>query len=274
MGIKGGVGKLSPPRIAVLMKPTPDPDKVRFDAEKGTIVREGVELVINPYDLPAIELALQVKEKLGGEVIVVSMAPPQGEEALRNAIAMGADRAILLTDKRFAGADTLATSYTLASAIRKLGKIDLIICGEKSIDGDTAQVPGEVAEMLGIPHVSYVTRIIDIDYGKVVVESDLGEELITYEVPLPCLLQVTLSSAKPRIATIKGKLQARRATIEKWGADAISDIADVNRLGIRGSPTMVYRVVIPQERERKRIILNVDDGVKKVIETLIREGLL
>jgi electron transfer flavoprotein beta subunit len=261
-------------RIVVLMKPTPDPDKVRFDAEKGTIIREGVELIINPYDLPAIELAVQVKEKLGGEVIVISMAPPQGEEALRDAIARGADRAILLTDRRFAGADTLATSYALASAIRKLGNVNLVIGGEKSIDGDTAQVPGEVAEMLGLPHVSYVSRLIDIDYSRAIVESDLESEVITYEVPLPCVLQVTLNVAKPRIPTIKGKLQARKAIVEKWSADALADIADINRFGIKGSPTMVYRVVIPKEKERKRIILDTEQGVKAVVDLLMKEGLL
>jgi len=202
------------------------------------------------------------------------MAPPQGEEALRDAIARGADRAILLTDKRFAGADTLATSYTLASAIKKLGGADIIVAGEKSVDGDTGQVPGEVAEMLGLPHVSYVTKLVHADHARVVVEADMGEERLVMEVGLPCVLQVTPEVAKPRIPTVSAKLRARRVQVEKWTADDLADVADASRFGARGSPTIVYRVEIAKEKERKRVVLGIEEGVKKVLEVLAKEGVL
>ena len=164
--------------LVVLIKPSPDIEKVRFDTVRGVVDRSSAPLEINPFDLNALEAAVQIKEKLGGEITAISMAPPMAEPVLKDAIARGADRAILLTDKRFAGADTLATSYTLASAIKKLGKFDLIICGEKTVDGDTAQVGPEVAEHLGIPHVAYVSRIKEISRERLLVVSRYGCSLL------------------------------------------------------------------------------------------------
>ncbi|NAY89552.1 MAG: electron transfer flavoprotein, beta subunit [Desulfurococcales archaeon] len=260
-------------QIIVLMKPVPDMEKVKFDTEKGTIIRESSELQINPFDLHAIELAVQIKEKVGGQVTVMSMAPLHAQEALRDAIARGCDGAILLSDKRFAGADTLATAYALASGIKKLGKFDLIIAGEKSVDGDTAQVPAEVAEFLNIPHASYVSKLIDVGENTVRV---LTEQESPYEVELklPALLQVTKEVAKPRVPLLKDKLRARKASIEIWTAESLSDVADVKQFGFSGSPTWVAKIIVPKPKTRNKQVLKPEEGIQKIIEILKKEGLL
>uniref|UniRef100_A0A7J3SM06 Electron transfer flavoprotein subunit beta/FixA family protein n=1 Tax=Fervidicoccus fontis TaxID=683846 RepID=A0A7J3SM06_9CREN len=260
-------------QIIVLMKPVPDMEKVKFDTEKGTIIRESSELQINPFDLHAIELAVQIKEKVGGQVTVMSMAPLHAQEALRDAIARGCDGAILLSDKRFAGADTLATAYALASGIKKLGKFDLIIAGEKSVDGDTAQVPAEVAEFLNIPHASYVSKLIDVgdDAVRVVTEQESPYEV---ELKLPALLQVTKEVAKPRVPLLKDKLRARKASIEIWTAESLSDVADVKQFGFSGSPTWVAKIIVPKPKTRNKQVLKPEEGIQKIIEILKKEGLL
>ncbi len=264
---------MRPLQIIVLMKPVPDMEKVKFDTEKGTIIRESSELQINPFDLHAIELAVQIKEKVGGQVTVMSMAPLHAQEALRDAIARGCDGAILLSDKRFAGADTLATAYALASGIKKLGKFDLIIAGEKSVDGDTAQVPAEVAEFLNIPHASYVSKLIDVGENTVRV---LTEQESPYEVELklPALLQVTKEVAKPRVPLLKDKLRARKASIEIWTAESLSDVADVKQFGFSGSPTWVAKIIVPKPKTRNKQVLKPEEGIQKIIEILKKEGLL
>ncbi|MFP3268492.1 MAG: electron transfer flavoprotein subunit beta/FixA family protein [Desulfurococcales archaeon] len=264
---------MRPLQIIVLMKPVPDMEKVKFDTEKGTIIRESSELQINPFDLHAIELAVQIKEKVGGQVTVMSMAPLHAQEALRDAIARGCDGAILLSDKRFAGADTLATAYALASGIKKLGKFDLIIAGEKSVDGDTAQVPAEVAEFLNIPHASYVSKLIDVGENtvRVVTEQESPYEV---ELKLPALLQVTKEVAKPRVPLLKDKLRARKASIEIWTAESLSDVADVKQFGFSGSPTWVAKIIVPKPKTRNKQVLKPEEGIQKIIEILKKEGLL
>ncbi|MGC9186367.1 MAG: electron transfer flavoprotein subunit beta/FixA family protein [Fervidicoccaceae archaeon] len=259
--------------VVVLMKPVPDMEKAKFDTERGTIVRESSELQINPFDLHAIEVAVQIKERVGGQVTVMSMAPLHAQEALREAIARGCDRAILLSDRRFAGADTLATAYALASGIKKLGSYDLIIAGEKSVDGDTAQVPPEVAEILGIPHASYVSKLIDIgeSHVRVITEQESPYEV---ELKLPALLQVTKEVAKPRIPLLKDKLKARKANIEIWNADFLSDIADIKQFGFSGSPTWLGKIIVPKPKTRSKQILKPEEGIQKIIEILKKEGLL
>ncbi|PUA33148.1 MAG: electron transfer flavoprotein, beta subunit [Zestosphaera tikiterensis] len=259
--------------IVVLIKPVPDMEKVRFDVEKGVVDRSSAPLEINPFDLNALEAAVQIKEKLGGEVTAVSMAPPAAESVLRDAIARGADRAVLLTDRRFAGADTLATSYALASAIRKLGRFNLIICGEKTVDGDTGQVGPEVAEMLGIPHIAYVTEIREVTKEKLLVVSELGAPYLM-ELKLPGLITVTKDVNKPRLPTLKDKLKARKAKVEVWSADDLADVADVSRFGFSGSPTQVVKVLVPPMKKRRSQIFKGEDAVDKLIEALEMEGLL
>ncbi|HDI02466.1 MAG TPA: electron transfer flavoprotein subunit beta/FixA family protein [Ignisphaera sp.] len=260
--------------IVVLVKPTPDIEKVRFDVERGVVDRSSAELEINPLDLYAIEIAVRIKEKLGGTVTAISMAPPHGEKALRDAIARGVDRAILLTDRRFAGADTLATSYTLASAIKKLGHFDLIVCGEKSVDGDTGQVGPEVAEHLGIPHASYVVEVKEVEKDRIVVVSDLGNAYYLLKLKLPALISVTKEVAIPRKPKFKDVLRARKAMIEVWRADDLKDIIDLNRIGLMGSPTRVVKAYYAFEKGREGIVVKGEEGIRKFIELLKAEGVL
>ena len=259
--------------IIVLIKQVPDIEKVKFDAEKGRIDRSSAPAETNPFDLNALEAAIQLKEKLGGSVTVLSMGPKQAESSLRDALARGADKAILLTDGRFAGADTLATAYTLATAIKKLGRFDLIICGEKTVDGDTGQVGPEVAEFLGIPHVAYVSEIREIHQDKLLLVSDMGDKYLV-EVKLPALITVTKDLNTPRLPSLRDVLKARKKEIEVWNADALSDYGDLDGFGIKGSKTMVVKVVIPSEKGRKGIIFRGEDAAEKLLEVLRENGLV
>ena len=266
--------------IIVLVKPTPDITKVRFDVKKGTVDRSSAELEINPFDLYAIEVAVKIKEVLGGRITAISMAPPHGERALRDSIARGVDRAILLTDRRFAGADTLATSYTLAMAIKKLGQYDLILCGEKSVDGDTAHVGPEVAEHLGIPHASFVTKICEVSSKEITVESDYGDAYYTLQVKLPALIAVSRplmflnELVEPRMPRLSDVLRARRAKIEYWSADTLLDIADPSRFGLKGSPTRVVKAYYALEKSRNPIIVKGEEGINAIINILMDKGVI
>ncbi len=261
-------------KIIVLMKPTPNIEKVKFDVKRGVVDRSSVELEINPFDLHAIEAAVRIKEQLGGTVTVISMAPPHAEPALRDAIARGVDRAILLSDKRFAGADTLATSYTLASAIKKIREFDLIICGEKSVDGDTGQVGPEVAEFLGIPHASYVVEIRNVSKENITVVSDFGNAYYLLKLKLPALISVTKEVNTPRKPKLRDLLKARRAKIEIWNAEYLRDVLDIDKIGLRGSATRVVKAFYAFERGRKGVIVKGDEGVRKLIELLKTEGVI
>ena len=261
--------------IVVPIKQVPDIERVKFDLETGRIDRSSAPGETNPFDLNALEAAVRIKEEIGGYVTAISMGPPQAESTLRDALARGADRAILLTDRRFAGADTLATSYTLACAIRKLGRFDLIICGEKTVDGDTGQVGPEIAEHLGIPHVAYVSKIERITKKSIIVISDLGDAYYLIEMELPGLITVTKDINTPRLPTLRDRLRARKAKIEIWNADDLADIASISRFGYEGSPTRVIRIVIPEEEEKRRgIIFRGRDAVDRLISALIEEGVL
>lgn len=259
--------------IVVLVKQVPDIEKVKFDVEKGRIDRSSAPAETNPFDLNALETALQLKEKLNGRVTALTMGPPQAESTLRDAIARGADRAILLTDRRFAGADTLATSYTLASAVRKLGGFNLIVCGEKTVDGDTGQVGPEVAEHLGIPHVAYVSEVREATREKLLVVSDMGDRYLV-EVKLPALITVTKDVNTPRLPALRDKLKARRAKIEVWNVESLSGYIDPSRIGLEGSKTTVFKVVVPSEEHRRGIVFRGGDAVDRLIEALLEEGVI
>ncbi|MFW6056291.1 MAG: electron transfer flavoprotein subunit beta/FixA family protein, partial [Chloroflexota bacterium] len=174
----------------VPIKQVPDMELVRFDTEAGRVDRSSAPGVVNPVDLQALETAMRVRDQHGGEVTAISMGPPQALSSLKECLARGADRAVLLADRAFAGADTWATSYTLSAAINKLGGCDLVVCGEKTVDGDTGQVGPELAEWLGIPHVTYVREVLSIDQRlKALV--DMSDGLYVAEAALPALLTVT-----------------------------------------------------------------------------------
>jgi len=242
-------------KMIVLVKQVPEIEKVRFDYEKGRLDRSSAGAVINPFDLNALEAAVQIKEKTGGEITVLSMGPPQAKEALKDALARGADNAVLLTDVKFAGADTLATSYTLSCAVRKLEPFDLILCGEKTIDGDTAQVGPEVAEFLGIPHVAYVEKILDVNENRVVTRSRMERCYYDIEMRFPSLITVTKDANTPRLPTLRDKIKARKAEITIWSADDLSDIAHEAIFGASNSPTRVAKVYAPLSSKRKAVFI-------------------
>jgi electron transfer flavoprotein alpha/beta subunit len=251
--------------IVVCMKQVPDTAEVKINPETGTLIREGVPSIINPFDMHAIEAGIQIKEKVGGKVTVVTMGPPQAEAALREAIAMGADDALLLSDRAFAGSDTWATSYTLAKAIGKLGA-DIIICGKQAIDGDTAQVGPETAEFLNIPHISYVRKIEEASQNSIRVQRMMDEGYDVVECACPVLLTVVKELNEPRLPSLKGKMAARKAVISKW---ALSDIAaDENSLGLKGSPTQVKNIFTPEARSGRRML---EGTAEEQVDALIQE---
>jgi len=262
-------------RIVVPIKQVPDMTEVKFDVEQGRVDRSSAGAEINPFDLNVLEAAVQIKEKLGGTITAISMGPPQAEAALKDAMARGADRGVLLVDRAFAGADTLATSYTLASAIRKLGEFDLIICGEKTVDGDTGQVGPEIAEHLGIPHVAYVSKLVEVG-EKLVVACDMEGVRYSIQSGFPVLITVTKDVNTPRLPSLRDKLNARKAKVEVWDAEALSSVADKSRFGVQGSPTMVHKITIPSEEGRKGRVFRgaVDESVKGFMGEIEKAGIL
>ncbi len=254
--------------IAVLVKQVPDTDEVRLDPETGTMIREGLGTVINPLDLHAIELALQIKRTLIASVTALTMGPPAADEAMREAVALGVDRAVLLTDRRFSGADTWATSNTLSEALKILGPFDLIVAGEKATDGETGQVGPETAAMLGIPAFTYITSIISTTESGMIIErsSELGRE--KWSISYPVLLTVTKNVNDPQLPTLSGKKRAHRFGVERLGADDL-DLSD-DQIGLKGSPTRVVRIHTPKVLRKTTIYESEDlnEGVHRVVELL------
>lgn len=255
-------------RIIVCIKQVPDSGEVRFDKETHTMIREGLPSIINPFDENAIEAALQLKEQHGGEVIIISMGPPQVVEQLRHTIAMGADQAILLSDRRFALADTLATAYTLSTAIKKIGNYDLILFGKQAIDGDTAQVGPGVAEMLGLPQITYV-RKVKIEDGKIIAETVLEDSYELVEAALPAALTIVKEMNEPRHPSLRGALKAKKAEIPIWTPDDIN--ADPNRIGKTGSPTNVIRTFSPEPRGESELLSGIPDEIAEAVFARLRK---
>jgi len=255
-------------RIVVLVKEVPDTTEVTIDRETNTLVREGVPSIINPFDMYAIEEALRVRESLGeGTVTVLSMGPPQVERSLREALALGVDEAVLLSDRAFAGSDTWSTSYTLAAGIRKLGDADMILCGKQAIDGDTAQVGPGVAEFLGIPQVTFV-RSLSLEDGRARAERMVEGGTDVLDVPLPALFTVVKEINEPRLPSLKGKMRAKKAEITVWGADDLD--VDPSELGLDGSPTRVVRVFAPEPRGEGTILEGeIEETVPTLVEALL-----
>lgn len=252
-------------KIIVCIKQVPDTAEVKINPETGTLIREGVPSIINPYDMHAIEAGLQIREKLGGTVNVLTMGPPQADSALRDAISMGVDDALLLSDRAFAGSDTWATSYTLSKAIEKLGA-DIIICGKQAIDGDTAQVGPEVAEFLNIPHISYIRKIEDITQGFIRVQRLMEEGYDVVESTLPVLLTVVKELNEPRFPSLRGKMAAKKAEIKKWGSSDIQ--ADESSIGLKGSPTRVKNIFAPGAKKDRKMLGGTPE---EQVDALIKE---
>jgi electron transfer flavoprotein beta subunit len=227
----------------VCIKQVPNVSEVKWDPETGSLIRKGVPSIINPNDKNAIEAALQLRERHGGEVTILSMGPSQVEEALREALGMGADSAIRLTDKKFAGSDTWATSYTLGLAIRKIGKWDLVICGKEALDGMTAQVGPQLAEYLDIPQLTYAIDLEVID-GRVKIKQKLGHIHRVLEAPLPALITVEREANQPRVAPMDSIIEAFSKEITVWKADDLGGREE--NFGLKGSPTKLKRVFTPK----------------------------
>ena len=223
--------------IVVCIKQVPDTTEIKINPVTGTLIRDGVPSIMNPDDKGGLELALQLKDKHGATVTVITMGPPQADTILREAFAMGADRAILLTDRRFAGADTLATSNALAGALRTL-KPDLIVAGRQAIDGDTAQVGPQMAEHLDLPQISYVANA-ELSGKTLTVRKETEEGYQMLEVDTPCVLTVLASAYNPRYMTVAGIIDAYEKEVEIWNADKID--VDEAKLGLKGSPTKVFK---------------------------------
>ena len=225
-------------KIVVCIKQVPDTTEIKINPVTGTLIREGVPSIINPDDKAGLEQALRLKDRYNAHVTVITMGPPQADAALREAFAMGADRAILLTDRKFAGADTLATSHALAGALRKL-EFDLLITGRQAIDGDTAQVGPQIAEHLDLPQVSYMQDLKFDGKQTFTVKRATEDGYQMLEVDAPCVVTVLASANKPRYMSVKGIVEAYDREVETWGFEQIS--VDEAKLGLKGSPTRVHK---------------------------------
>lgn len=249
--------------IVVCIKQVPETADVRINPETNTLIREGVKSIINPFDMYAIEEAIRLKEKFGGKTIVISMGPPQADSALREAIALGIDEAILVSDRAFAGSDTWATSYTLAAAIKKIKDFDLVICGKQASDGDTAQVGPGISVWLNVPQVAYVKKVEDISEKKAKVERMTEEGYDVIECPLPALFTVVKEINEPRLPSLKGMMKSKKAQIINWKKDDLG--LDENKIGLKGSPTQVVKIFTPPKRAGGQIL---QGETKEVVDKL------
>ncbi len=257
--------------IIVCIKQVPETTEVRINPETNTLIREGVKSIINPFDMYAIEEGVRLKEKFGGKVTVITMGPPQAEAALREAISMGIDEGILVSDRAFAGSDTWATSFTLSSAIKKIGSFDMIICGKQASDGDTAQVGPGISAHVDIPQVTYVKKIEEIKDSSIRVERMTEEGYEIVQSPLPVLLTVVKEINEPRLASLKGMMRAKQAKITHWTAKDIE--ADPQYLGLNGSPTQVVKIFTPPPRSGGQMLQGeVPEIAEKLVE-LIKDEL-
>ncbi len=255
-------------KIIVCIKQVPDTTEVRINPETNTLIRDGVPSIVNPFDLFAIEEAIRIKEKFTGTVTLITMGPPQAGVALKEGLAMGGDEAILITDRAFAGADTYATSYTIASAIKKLGQYDLIICGKQAIDGDTAQVGPGIAAWLDIPQITFVRKIREIrpDEKRMMVETIIEDGYEVVETPLPCLLTVVKEINEPRIPSLRGKLRAKQIPIQEWHKGDFE--IDETRIGLNGSPTWVIKIFTPTHKKAGEILGDDMESIRKCAQRI------
>ncbi len=239
-------------KILVCIKQVPESNKVEVDPVTGVIKRDGAASKMNPYDLYALETAFRLRETTGGTVDVISMGPPQAQEVIREAFAMGADAGTLISDRAFGGADVLATSYTLAQGIKASGAYDLILCGKQTIDGDTAQVGAEIAEWLGVPSINNVCEIHDVTQDSITVSMDLPEEVEIAKVSLPCLLSVDKDIFMPRLPSCVRKMATKERPVTVLSLKDMKD-QDPSHYGLNGSPTQVQRIFPPETDHEKEV---------------------
>lgn len=262
--------------IIVMMKQVPDIEKVEFDREEGRIDRSSAECESNPFDLNALEEALRLKEEVGGKITVISMGPRQVEDTLKDALARGADRSILMSDGAFAAADTWATALTLAVGVKKVGDFDLILCGEKTVDGDTGQVGPEMAEILDVPHVANVSTVTERgEHGLKVITETWGKSY-SMRLEFPALVTVSKDVNEPRLPSLQDKLKARKAEIEAWGLEDVSFMLDEGDVGLKGSRTSVKQIEVAPEIEREGEVFKGDPSgmVENLISKMEKDGIL
>ena len=267
--------------IVVAVKQVPDTNQVRIDPETGTLIREGVPFIVNPFDTHALEAGLQLKDRFGGQVIAISMGPPNTVMTLRKCLALGADQAILVSDRMFGGADTLATSYVLTEAVKRIelenGRIDVIICGKQTIDGDTAQVGPGLATRLGFAQLTLVDQIIDFSPAgrTITVRRKLEGRKEVVQTQLPALLTMVREGNKPRYPTVPSRLGAEEAEVTVWNNDILKLAPEL--IGLRGSPTNVKRIFAP-ERKMGEILgdgeKNPQGAVQLLVQKLVERDLL
>lgn len=252
-------------KIIVCIKQVPDTTDVKIDPSTNTLIREGVPSIVNPFDMYALEEGLRLREKLGGDITAITMGPPQAKEALREAISLGVDQGILISDRTFAGSDTLATSYTLASAIRKIAAYDLILCGKQAIDGDTAQVGPGIAECLQIPFVAFVKKIEEISDQTVRVHRMMETGYDVIELPLPAVITVVKEINEPRMPSLRGQMRAKKYEPILWVRGDL-DVSE-DRIGLNGSPTQVIKIFTPEIRKAGE---RLDGDAEEVAEKLFQ----
>ncbi len=260
-------------KICVCVKQVPETTRVEIDLETGTLVREGVQSVLNPLDTFAVEEALRIRDRIGGTVVVLTMGPAQAEQMLREVLALGVDEGVLVSGPEFAGSDTWSTSYALARAVETLGGFDLILCGKQAVDGDTGQVGPELAAQLGLPQATYVRKIRELSKDHAVVErlTDWGFEVL--KVPLPAVMTAVKDLNEPRLPNLEDLYRGRFAQLRKLDGEAIA--AEPAQIGLDGSPTRVVKISHPSvEREGKLYERDVDAGLDEVAHFLDGKGLL
>jgi len=255
--------------ILTCIKQVPGTSEVEVDEKTGVLKRDGVDSKMNPYDLYALETALRIKKEKGATLKVITMGPPQAKQIIEESFMMGVDEGAIVSDRKFAGADVLATSYTLSQGIRKIGNPDLIICGKQTTDGDTAQVGPEIAEFLNIPHVTNATKIIEVKDKSIVVEVDMPNTLEVCEVEYPCLITVEKGIFEPRLPSFKRKLATKDKEIK---IISLNDFEDQNekKYGLNGSPTQVERIFPPESNNDQEIWKGTSEElITKMLDKLV-----
>lgn len=253
-------------KIMTCIKQVPASSDVKIDPDTGVLIRDGNNTKMNPYDLYAIETALRIKEQTNATVFTITMGPPQAKAVLNESLWMGCDEATIITDRKFGGADVVATAYTISQGIKKVGEFDLIICGKQTTDGDTAQVGPEVAEFLGIPHIAYVDKIVEVKEKSIVVSISMDHTVEIWEVQFPCLITVDKGIFTPRLPSYKRKLELKDKVINELTFCNMND-QDELHYGLKGSPTQVERM-FPPTKNNEKIIWEGKNLAQKMVDKM------
>ena len=257
--------------IVVCVKQVPASSNVQIDPVTGTLIRDGSNTKMNPYDLYALEVALRLKEQTGAIVRALTMGPPPATSVLEEAVWMGCDDGVLMTDRKFGGADVVATSYTLSQGVKKMGPYDIVICGKQTTDGDTAQVGAEMAEHLGIPYACYVDKIVEVKEKSIVVRSNMDKTLETKEINYPCLITIDKGSVTPRLPSYKRSVEFKDHEYSHITMMDLSDL-DEGHYGLKGSPTQVERMFNPDRNTNKVILNGSSDELSDKVTNILKES--